>query len=46
MIVTAPTDYPLIFLIFLRADPLWIAIWSVVSLLMMYCGSSLEACRW
>ncbi len=24
---------------------MWMARWSVLSLLMMYCGSSLEACR-
>ena len=33
------------FLIVLRADPLWMARWSVLSLWMMYCGSSLQACR-
>jgi hypothetical protein len=30
--------------IFFRAEPLCMAKWSVLSLLIKYCGSSLEAC--
>lgn len=33
----------LLFAIFRRADPLCIARWSVLSLLIKYCGSSFEA---
>ena len=37
------SDQVLPFAIFRRADPLCIARWSVLSLLIKYCGSSFEA---
>ena len=36
-------DQCLLLLIFFRAEPLCIAMWSVLSLLIKYCGSSFEA---